>query len=244
MRHILRWLAVLAVLAPLFPGNPADAQKKDKDKDKDKDVTTEKMIKAGVLVGKVMAVYEDKRTVRLQVTVSVAKLNAGSLQQMQQAQVDLASARARGDRNGMMSAQRSLVQAQASLYNIEKHNQDVELQALDDAVVRTAFPRTEFDDKGKPKKLTAAQKKDLKGPDPKQPGYKAEFGDVATDQILQVTLVKKKAAGPAAKAKPAAKKTKAKGKDKDDDEPVDVLAGNLPQVSMIMILVDPPPSGG
>lgn len=244
MRHVLRWLAAIAVLATLLLGNAADAQKKDKDKDKDKDVTTEKMIKSGVLVGKVMAVYEDKRTVRLQVAVSVAKLNAGSVQQLAQAKLDLANAAARGDRNGVMSARQSIVQAQATLYNIEKHHQDVELQALDDALVRTAFPRTEFDEKGKTKKLTAKQLKELKGPDPKQPGYKAEFGDVAVDQILQVTLVKKKPTGPAAKVKPPAKKTKAKGKDKDDDEPVDVLAGNLPQVSMIMILVDPPPSGG
>lgn len=242
MRHRPRWVAALAVPAMLLAGAPADAQKMDKDKD----VTTEKMIKAGVLVGKVTAVYEDKRTIRLQVAVAQTKLNPSSLQQLQQAQLDLVSARARGDRNGMMSAQRAMVQAQSNLYSVEKRYQDVELQALDDAVVRTARPRGEFDEKGKLKKLTAKQLKELKGPDPKLPGYKAEFGDVAAEQILQVTLVKKKLSGAAAKPKPALKKPKGKKKDKDDDDeaPIDVLADNLPQVSQIVILVDPPPSGG
>jgi hypothetical protein len=246
MRHVLRWVAALVVPAMLLAGGPADAQKMDKDKDKDKDVTTEKMIKAGVLVGKVTAVYEDKRTIRLQVAVSLTKLNPSGLQQLQQAQLDLVNARARGDRNAMMSAQRSIVQAQGNLYSVEKRYQDVELQALDDAVVRTARPRGEFDEKGKLKKLTAKQLKELKGPDPKLPGYKAEFGDVATEQILQVTLVKKKQTGAAAKPKPSLKKPKGKKKDKDDEEEaaVDVLADNLPQVSQIVILIDPPPTAG
>src|SRR5262245_44918117 len=243
MRHLLRWVAALMVPAVLLLGSPARAQKKDLDKDKDKDVAPgEKLLKAGVLVGRVTAVYEDKRTIRLQVTVPLTRLNPGSLQSIQQAQTDLARARARGDRAAMVNAQRAMLQAQGNLVTMENQLQEVELQAVDDAVVRTARPRGEFDEKGKLKKLTAKQLKELKGPDPKLPGYKAEFGDVAVEQILQVTLVRKKPTGP--QPKPEVKKGKGKKKGGDDEAAVDVLADNLPLVSQILILLDPPPSGG
>src|SRR5262245_17717104 len=245
MRHLLRWVAALMVPAVLLLGSPAGAQKKDLDKDKDKEkdvVPGEKMLKAGVLVGRVTAVYEDKRTIRLQVTVPLTRLNPGSLQSIQLAQADLARARARGDRAAMVNAQRAMLQAQSNLVTMESRLQDIELQAVDDAVVRTARPRGEFDEKGKLKKLTAKQLKELKGPDPKLPGYKAEFGDVAAEQILQVTLVRKKPTGP--QPKPEVKKGKGKKKGGDDEAAVDVLADNLPLVSQILILLDPPPSGG
>jgi hypothetical protein len=241
---VLRGVAVLLLPTVLFLGSPARAQKtdKDKDKDKDKDVTTEKMMKSGVLVGKVVAIYEDKKVIRLQVTIPINKLNPGALQSIQQAQVSLAQARARGDRQGMVNAQRSMAQAQATLYTVENKMQDVELGTVDDVVVRKARVSEEQDEKGKVKKLTKAQLKEMKGPDPKMPGYKAEFGDVATDQIVQVTLVKKKSTGPAPKV--VAKKAKPKTKDGDADAAVDLLGEHAPQISMIMILLDPPPGGG
>lgn len=232
MRIAIRWVATLVVPVMLLTGPLVGAQKKP---NADKDVTTEKMVKAGVVVGKVAAVYEDKRKIRLQ--VRVPKLNPGALQSIQSAQVQMAQARARGDFNGMRSAAQSLAQAQGQLYTYG--TEDVELQALDDVVVRTLRPREEFDEKGKIKKLTKAELKELKGPDPKMPGYKAEFGDVSTDQVVQVTLVKKRGA-------PAPKpvlKPKAKGKkDGDADAAADLLADNLPQISMIMIVAEPPPS--
>ncbi len=49
-----------------------------------------------------------------------------------------------------------------------------------------------------------------------------------------MTLVKKKGAKPVVRPK--------KGKAKDLDADIDVLADNLPQVSRIVILRDPPPA--
>ena len=176
--------------------------------------------------------------------MAVQKVNAGSLQSIQNAQRDLAAARARGDRQAMVSAQRAMAQAQAGLIEVERRTQDVELTVQDEAVVRTAQPKPSFDDKGKVKRLTKAELKELKGPDPKLPGYAADFADVATGQIIQASLLKKKLTGAAAKAA-ARPKVKAKGKGKDDDaEAADLLGDNLPQVSMIVILADAPPSGG
>jgi hypothetical protein len=242
MRFAVRWVTALVVPAMLLTGPLAQGQNKAKaNKDKEP-ANTEKMIKAGLLTGKIAAVYEDKRMVRLQVPVPV--LNPGALQSIQAAQIQMAQARLARDPVGMMQAQRSMILAQATLYTTRM--QDVELTVIDDVVVRTAKPRENFDEKGKIKRYTRAELKELKG-DPKLPGYKAEFGDVATDQVVQVTLVKKKAAPapkPVAKPKP---KPKAKGKAKGNEEeaaapPVDLLADNLPQVSMIVIVADPPPS--
>src|SRR5215470_4755 len=145
MRQTLWWLTALALAVLLFSSSPLNAQKAkkpDADKDKDKDAPAEKMIKTGVLVGKVAMVYEDKRKIRL----------------------SLQTVRITGPRS------------------ISYGWQDVELQAIDDVVVRTARPREQVDDKGKVKRLTRAELKELKGPDPKLPGYKAEFGDLQTEQ--------------------------------------------------------------
>lgn len=236
MRFAIRWVVALTLPAMLLTGTPVRAQKKP---NLDKDgVNSEKMIKAGLLTGKIAAVYEDKRMIRLQ--VAVPTLNPGALLSVQQAQLQVVQARMTRNPATMIQAQRTLIQAQANLYTMRMT--DVELTALDDVVVRLAQPRQDFDEKGKVRKYTRAELKELKGPDPKVPGYKAEFGDVAADQVVQVSLVKKKTTGPA--PRPGAVKPKAKGKNKEDDAnaAADLLADNLPQISMIVILGEPAPA--
>ena len=56
------------------------------------------------------------------------------------------------------------------------------IQASEDVVVRMARPKDDFDEKGKPKKYTKKELAELRGTDKKLPGYKAEFGDISTDQ--------------------------------------------------------------
>lgn len=241
MRFALRWVAALAIPMMLVLGSFADAQNKaDKNKDKDKDSDTSpdtKLIKAGVLTGKIGAIYEDKRMIRLQ--VSVPTLNPGALQSIQQAQLQMAQAQATRNYQGMIQARLALARAQATMYTAS--TKDIELSATDDVIVRTAQPRQEFDEKGKIKRLTKAELKELKGSDPKLPGYKAEFGDVQTDQIVQVSLVMKKPTGPA--AKPKMTRPKGKAKDADNEAVLDLINDNQPQISMIIILMDPPPGG-
>jgi len=244
MRRAISWLAVLALPAAVLLGSPAHAQKKKGAADKDlDDKNSQKMIKAGVLVGRVNNIYEASRKIQLKVAVPVTTLNAGAVSGMQQAQVAMAMARARRDVVGMRQAQLQLMLNQAGLYKIDVKTVDVEVEALDDVVVRTARPKADFDDKGRPKKLNKAQLKELRG-DPKEPGYglgyKAEFGDVAVDQIIRVQLVRKKPEKGEVKpkAKPKAKPKGKKGKAKDDDEmgAADLLGDNTPQVSMIVII--------
>jgi hypothetical protein len=236
MRRIMAATAALMVPVLLATG-PLLGAPKDKDLDKDLDKNTEQTIRAGVLIGKVAAVYEEKRKIRLEVSVPIPKLNTAALNAISQAQMQLRQAAARRDAAGMRAAQAQMSAQQAQLYTVEMKKQDVELEIIDDVVVRTARPREEFDEKGKPKKLTKKELKELKGPDPKLPGYKAEFGDVQVEQLLKVYLVRKKDA-----PKPVSRPKKKKDKDGDLGAELDLLADSQPKANMIVILLDPPPA--
>jgi hypothetical protein len=196
--------------------------KKPAGKDADKEANTEKMVKAGVVTGKIMGVVESKKSIRIQVTFQVPKLNAGQLQAVQRAQVQMAQA---NSPQAMINARNALAQAQANLYSMQSVQKDYELQAVDDIKVRAANPPAQFDDKGRIKRYTAKELKELKGND-KLPGYPAEFSDLKQDQIVQVTLIRKKGA-PRTPIK--------KGKDVDPD----LLNDFLPQMSMIVIVSEP-----
>jgi hypothetical protein len=68
---------------------------------------------------------------------------------------------------------------------------DSELQSIDDVKVRSVYPPMQFDEKGRARKPTAKELKELRGTD-KLPGYQAEFSDLKMEQIVDVTLVTKK----------------------------------------------------
>jgi hypothetical protein len=226
MRHIPRCAALLALAVltlPLLAADPPDKGKKTTaKKDAETPQNTEKMIKTGQVIGKIMAIVESKKTIRLQVQMPVPNVNA--INALAQAQFNLQSAMARGDRNGVFNAQRSIMQHQANLITYQP--KDYEFQAIDDIKVRLNNPPVQFDDKGRPKKYTAKELKELKGNDPKLPGYQGEFGDLKQDQIVQVTLVKKK---------DAPRQPVKKGKDAE----ADLLADHLPEISMVLVLAEP-----
>jgi hypothetical protein len=227
MRRVRAWTAFLLAGGLFVSGPLAGAPKKPEVKDPDK--TTEKMVKAGRLVGKVLAVNESKKGLKLEVTLAIPKLNQGALNALAQAQRNLAAARLNRDVQGMINAQNEIARQQANLYTIEKNKQEVEVESTDEAVVRTAVPKEQFDEKGRVKKLTAKERRELRG-DGKLPGFKAEFDDIQQDQIVEVRLVKKKGA-------PRLPKRGKKGLDKED---LDLLADHLPRVSMIVILREAP----
>jgi len=246
MRRTLGWVMALAVPAILLTGPFVSAQKKPLDKDLDKN--SEKMIRAGQLVGQVVSVYEDKKKIRLKVGQVVQEFNPSAAQAMQNAQVQLAQAQRQRPINyqSIRSAQLAMAQAQAQpLYKAKMVWQEGEVQVMDDAIVRSRHPRLEFDDKGRPKKPTPKELKELKGTDPKLPGYKAEFGDIQPEQVIMVQLVRKKGAGGGAAP---VKAPKGKGKMKEGEAAdllKDVLSENEPQASMIVIEREPapPPAG-
>jgi hypothetical protein len=93
----------------------------------------------------------------------------------------------------------------------EKH---VDLAQADEMIVRRANPPIMFDDKGKARKPTNKELKEMKG-EGHLPGYMAEASDLKANQIVTVYYQAKK--------KPA---------NKDD---ADALTDNKPKVRMIVI---------
>jgi hypothetical protein len=119
--------------------------------------------------------------------------------------------------------------ATAHLPNVRTsvNHKDIEFDTSDDVKIRRKFAPLQYDDKGKPRKATAAELSDLKGPDPKQPGYSADVSDLKQGQIVQLTLWKQKD-----DSKPAAdnKKADAKNTDKDNKSgwvPAGTLTGTV-----------------
>jgi hypothetical protein len=185
----------------------------------DPEAATRKMLKSPKVTGAVVAVVEDKKSLRLRLTIPYVKVNEGQLQNYINAQVSLAQAT---NAQGVFNAQRSMAQAAAQIYEINKVEKEVEWTATDDVKVRLRNPPPQFDDKGRAKRYTAKQLQELKGND-KLPGYPAEFGDLKSGQVVEVALLQKK--GPQ-----AVRRKDAEGEASGD---------NSPKMSMIMILAEP-----
>jgi hypothetical protein len=117
---------------------------------------------------------------------------------------------------------------------LAQRNIDIELQPTDDMKVRTLQLPLDFDEKGRPKKYSARELKDLKGSDPKLPGYTADFDSLKPEQIVKVFLARKKAA----KAPPPPQAPRKKGK-VDNADAADSKVDNRPEVTMVLILAEP-----
>src|SRR5258708_23890524 len=69
---------------------------------------------------------------------------------------------------------------------------EFKIDILDEVKVRRMNPTPAFDDKGKPKPYTAKELKNLKGPDPKLPGYNSDYDELKKGQTVKVFLGMKK----------------------------------------------------
>jgi len=229
--------------------SPAVWAQKIKPKADETEKNSEKNIKAGLLVGRIMNVYEESRKLRIQISVPVTRVDEGAAvnvlqarQQLVQAQLAMQMAR---DPNALLQArqqlaqaQLQLAQAQAGLYRTEMVQHELEVQPIDEVIVRRAHPPETFDEKGRlKKKYTKAELKELRGDDPKLPGYKAEFSDLQNDQVVRLHLVRKK--GEPTRPQPKPKK----GKMPEELDPAAELLDKdkLPKVSMIEILAEAAP---
>ena len=97
-------------------------------------------------------------------------------------------------------------------------HKDVQLAPADEMIVRRKNAPVMFDDKGKPRKPTAKELKEMKGPG-NLPGYLAELSDLKANQLVTCYV-----------------QTKKKTAKKDDpDAPTD----NKPRVRMIVIEAEP-----
>lgn len=249
-RHTrLAGLLVLTLLLPVFAADDKDANKANDDKDTKKPAATEKdepkkdapkpddpkgkdapkpeekkdakkpeppakaepkekLIPLGTLVGKLTRVEGAEKFITVQVTQAYA----------------VPSGNYRPSKGSRPSVQ------------TKEMKQDIELQPADELIVRVMNLPPKFDDKGRPRKPTKDEIKELKGTNPKLPGYAADFESLKPDQLVQVSIAKKKDATVKTAPRPIAK---AKTKEKKDDDAAADPEPERPLVTMIVILGEP-----
>lgn len=76
-----------------------------------------------------------------------------------------------------------------------QRGQTIEIDLADDVQIRVAKPPQAYDEKGRPRKYTNQELKELKGPDPKLPGYTGDLDSLAEGKAVQVRLARPKDAG-------------------------------------------------
>ena len=237
MSRFNRWAGLLVALAFILPASAADDKK---DADKKADAKAEaakkqaeakqksKMLTAGKVTGKLTTVEGSSKNFTVQITYKVGVPNAGALQnienyKIQAAQVQLDPNRSAQDKlNALRSIQIEILKNQANAITYKDEAANLDFVAADDMKVRVANPPVEFDDKGKPKKYTAKELKELKGPG-NYPGYPGEFENLKVGQYVSVYLPKTKET-----ARP-------KAKDKDKDIPADTRHAAI----MVVVELEP-----
>jgi hypothetical protein len=215
MRPLRSWTLILVGLAFAAPAPGADKKSDDKKNNKDALVT------AGELTGKLTHVEGAGKGFRVQ--IKVPRPNEAALREIANLKAQLAFTR---DPNRARDLMNAIANQQRNLTTFA--DQDVEIQPADDLVVRVLTPPPAFDEKGNLRKYTRKELQELKGDDPKQPGYAADFDSLQPGQIVKITLLKKK--GAPARPKP--------GKAVD----AEFLAEHKPLASKILILQQPPPN--
>lgn len=210
-------VALIVFFSALSQGHGQDPKPSSKPA-KDSKEATDKMIGSGTVTGRLLSWdsgKKEKDKITLEVTVDVA--DPGALRNLEQLQLQLGQVNANpqlklADRvSQTANINRQIAQAQAKLAKPEKHK--VDLQIGNDLVVRRAELPAKTEN-GKVKKYTDKEKKELKGPNSKLPGYTAAEEDLHNDLVVTAYLVKKK-------------ESKNTSKDKSDMPP--------PTVTMIVI---------
>jgi len=130
--------------------------------------------------------------------------------------------------------QRTASRTQQGLYRVVKKTVDIEMEMAPDVTIRTNFLPLAYDDMGDPKKYTKEEIKELKGPNPKELGYKAELDALKVGQDVRVTLARiKDPLGSDDKEKPADKKAPADDKKTDPKDPKDTDAKTKPRTRLL-----------
>jgi hypothetical protein len=178
------------LLAAAPAGRADDAVKAKDPKD-----AKEKLISSGLLLGHVTAVDADAHTLTVQVPLRYLVANDDAVAQLADLRQQLVDALHIEDPDEraqrVQEVQAALLANQANLVRVEETTLDATLQATDDVKVRLAKLPPVFDDKGNPRKYTAQELKDLKGPG-NLVGYTASFSDLKEGQIVRVSVARKK----------------------------------------------------
>jgi len=201
MRRSLACVLMMLLMALLLPASPADdttdspAKKDPASKPSKK--TVKGKTRTDLLAGKLIRIEPTQSYLTLQVTNKIPQDNAGAAQNIANLQRQLIGNR---DINSIRNIKIEIMKNQENLVTFKDNVKNIELSLDDDLKVRTLLLPVEYDDKGRPRKLTEKEKKALKGPDPKTPGYESDFDSLKPNQMLEVYLARPKG-GQRAKAK-------------------------------------------
>jgi hypothetical protein len=222
MRRSLPWLCLLALFGILLPAFAADDTSDTTAKPDAKDKKQyDRLTKSGrSFVAKLIKLDGDKHL--LTVEVKSPKQNPQVAQNLANLQIQMVEAQRQ--RNPV----ERLKQLNHLQLEIDKNTRDlykdetlkIDLGAPENMKVRTKVLPVELDDKGKPRKLTEKEKRELKGPDVSLPGYTGDLDTLKPDQTVEIYLAKQPP------------KSKAKDKDGDSTEIV------RPKIAMIVILAE------
>jgi hypothetical protein len=235
---MLRGFYVVALLVLCAAPALADDPKKDADMG-DKKPEGEKLVTVGQIAGVLTSTggSEAEYTIRVTLHIPEPNLQAQADLVRKQQQLALRQLQIMSNRNPVQRQQQlvQLVldaqQMPQNLWTLKEVKQDVKAVPADDMKVRIARPPDAYDDKGNPKKYTAKELKELKGPD-NLPGYTGALEDVKVNQLVLVTLVRK----PAKAAEKPKEGDKAHDKDKDKDKPLDKDKDNPLLIRTIVVL--------
>src|SRR5262249_32606139 len=79
---------------------------------------------------------------------------------------------------------------QSQQLKLSTHNDKIDIQLDDEVQVRTLYLPPVYDDKGKERQYTYAERQKLKG-NSRQPGYQADYDSLMVGQIVNVSLAQK-----------------------------------------------------
>jgi flagellar basal body-associated protein FliL len=192
MRRVVFAVGLGTIMALVSSSAADDTKDTSPKKDSPKKAVKEKPIKTDSFTGKLIRVEGSQRTLAVRVTAKIPQENTGAAQNLANLKLQLLTAR---DPNSIRNITVQMAQNQANLVNYKDQSKDVELEIADDLKVRTLVEPIEYDDKGKPRRLTAKEKAELKGPDPKLPGYEADFDNLKVNQTVTVYVPQKKSSG-------------------------------------------------
>src|SRR5262249_15183693 len=159
---------------------------------KEKKEATDKLLKSPTITGRLVEWGGEQKTITMMVPIQVP--NPSGIQHQLDLQKSLAEAsmdRNLANRlNRMADIQRQMEKNKPNM--VKEEQVKMLFEPIDDLIVRLGQLPPIVDDKGKPRKYTDKEKRELKGPDPKLPGYTGSMADLKNDQVVTVYLQKKK----------------------------------------------------
>jgi hypothetical protein len=193
MPRLIASVSLMLMLLILSSFAFADDQTGSSDKKESRPKPAQKPAKEKVrtdfLRGKILKIETTERYLTLQVTTKIPQENASAAMNAANLRRQLIGNR---DPNSIRSIQLELMKNEQNLVTYKDEVKKVEIALGDDPKVRTMLLPVEYDDKGKPRRLTEKEKKALKGSDLKAPGYEAEMDSLQPNQLVEVYIIKPK----------------------------------------------------